>query len=115
MTTEDFPLPSLGPRLVAFREEVSRGRGFQLFRCGHPLQPHIPPRIVPVFYWSYAAVRPTDSSALACRGVPVQRYSRQETMIAYWGIGTYWGKAQSNNKKGHLIGHVRCTSPHSCT
>lgn len=28
-------------------------------------------------------------------------------MIAYWGIGTYWGQAQSNNKKGHLIGHVR--------
>ena len=36
----------------------------------------------------------------------MDRYSRQETMIAYWGIGTYWGKAQSNNKKGHLIGHV---------
>jgi hypothetical protein len=28
-------------------------------------------------------------------------------MAAYWGIGTYWGKAQSNNKKGHLIGHIR--------
>ena len=36
----------------------------------------------------------------------MERYSRQETMTAYWGIGTYWGKAQSNNKKGHLIGHV---------
>ncbi len=39
------------------------------------------------------------------------RYSRQETMVAYWGIGTYWGKAQSNNKKGHLIGHVRLPHP----
>ena len=35
------------------------------------------------------------------------RYSRAEAMAAYWGIGTYWGKAQSNNKKGHLIGHIR--------
>ena len=42
-----------------------------------------------------------------CRGVPVGRYTRAEAMAAYWGIGTYWGKAQSNNKKGHLIGHIR--------
>lgn len=35
------------------------------------------------------------------------RYSRKETMIAYWGIRLYWGKAQSNNKKGHLIGHIK--------
>ena len=28
-------------------------------------------------------------------------------MIAYWGIGAHWGKAQSNNKKGHLIGHIK--------
>jgi hypothetical protein len=28
-------------------------------------------------------------------------------MTAYWGIGLYWGKAQSNNKKGHLIGHIK--------
>lgn len=41
------------------------------------------------------------------RGVPVERYSRQEVMIAYWGIGRYWGKAVSNNKKGHLIGHIK--------
>ena len=34
------------------------------------------------------------------------RYTRAEVMAAYWGIGTYWGKAQSNNKKGHLIGHI---------
>ena len=44
---------------------------------------------------------------MLCRGVPVGRYSRAEAMAAYWGIGTYWGKAQSNNKKGHLIGHIR--------
>ena len=32
VTREDFPLPTLGPKLEAFREEVRIGRGFQLFR-----------------------------------------------------------------------------------
>lgn len=41
------------------------------------------------------------------RGVPVDRYSRRETLIAYWGMGLYWGKAVSNNKAGHLIGHIK--------
>ncbi|CAL8468861.1 g8402 [Coccomyxa elongata] len=72
LAKEDFPLPTLGPKLVAFREEVRTGRGFQLFR-----------------------------------GLPVWEYSREQTMAAYWAIGTYWGKAQSNNKKGHLIGHIK--------
>jgi hypothetical protein len=33
------------------------------------------------------------------RGVPVQRYTRKESVIAYWGLGLYWGKAQPQNKK----------------
>ncbi len=47
----------------------------------------------------------------ACR-----RYSRRETMIAYWGMGLYWGRACSNNNKGHMIGHIKVrgsTVPHS--
>lgn len=32
-TREAFPLPTLGPKLEAFREEVRIGRGFQLLRC----------------------------------------------------------------------------------
>jgi hypothetical protein len=28
-------------------------------------------------------------------------------VIAYWGMGLYWGKASSNNKKGHMIGHIK--------
>lgn len=43
----------------------------------------------------------------AFRGVPVNRYSRTETIIAYWILGLYWGKAVSQNKKGHLIGHIK--------
>lgn len=40
------------------------------------------------------------------RGVPVHRYSRLQSTIAFWGIGTYLGHAVSQNGKGHLLGHV---------
>ena len=32
LTKEDFPLPSLGPRLVELLDEVRVGRGFQYIR-----------------------------------------------------------------------------------
>jgi len=41
------------------------------------------------------------------RGFPVDRYSREEQAIAYMGIGSYFGKARSQNAKGHLLGHVK--------
>jgi len=37
ITTHDFPLPILGPKLVALREEVINGRGFALMR-GLPVE-----------------------------------------------------------------------------
>ena len=43
----------------------------------------------------------------SCSGFPVDRYSRKQTMIAYWGMGLFWGNARPNNKKGHLIGHIK--------
>lgn len=49
----------------------------------------------------------TEVQSCVFRGVPVDRYSRKETIIAYWGFGLYWGKAVSQNKKGHLIGHIK--------
>lgn len=51
------------------------------------------------------------------RGFPVQRYSRLQTMVAYWGLGLYLGKAVPQNKKGHLIGHIKVSfiSGSSCT
>jgi hypothetical protein len=42
-----------------------------------------------------------------CRGVPVWEYSKEKTALVYWGFGTYWGNARANNKKGHLIGHIK--------
>lgn len=43
------------------------------------------------------------------RGVPVERYTRQECEIAYWGLGLHMGTAVSQNAAGDLLGHVRDT------
>ena len=40
------------------------------------------------------------------RGVPVQDRPIAESATAYWGLGTYFGSARSQNAKGHLLGHV---------
>jgi hypothetical protein len=40
------------------------------------------------------------------RGMPVDDRSIAESAIAYWGLGTYFGRARSQNAQGHLLGHV---------
>jgi hypothetical protein len=39
------------------------------------------------------------------RGMPVDG-SVEDSAIAYWGVGAYFGSARSQNHKGHLLGHV---------
>ena len=41
------------------------------------------------------------------RGMPVEGREILESAIAYCGIGSYFGAMQSQNAKGHLLGHVR--------
>lgn len=41
------------------------------------------------------------------KGLPVHRYTQEQATKIYWGLGTYWGRAVPQNKKAHLIGHVR--------
>jgi hypothetical protein len=41
------------------------------------------------------------------RGLPVSGRPIADNAIAYWGIGTYFGNARSQNAKGHVLGHVR--------
>lgn len=41
------------------------------------------------------------------RGLPVDGQPLVDAATAYWGIGSYFGKARSQNAKGHLLGHVR--------
>ncbi|DBB01105.1 hypothetical protein WJX77_002776 [Trebouxia sp. C0004] len=45
------------------------------------------------------------------RGLPVQDWPVEDVAIAYWGLGTYWGKAQPQNRLHHLLGHVKDVNP----
>jgi Taurine catabolism dioxygenase TauD, TfdA family len=40
------------------------------------------------------------------RGMPVEDRPIADSATAFWGIGTYFGNARSQNAKGHLLGHV---------
>jgi hypothetical protein len=41
------------------------------------------------------------------RGIPRERYTADECEMIYWGIGTHIGTPVSQNRRGHLLGHVR--------
>lgn len=41
------------------------------------------------------------------RGLPVDRWTRLQTIIAYWTLGVTLGKPVPNNGLGDMIGHVR--------
>lgn len=41
LSKADFPLPTLGPKLEAIRENVRIGRGFQLIKYACNANPHI--------------------------------------------------------------------------
>ena len=38
---------------------------------------------------------------------PIDRFDREATAIAYIGLGAYLGKTMSQNKQGHVLGHVK--------
>lgn len=41
------------------------------------------------------------------RGVPVAELTISQAATAYWAIGTRFGRAVSQNKKSHMLGHVK--------
>jgi hypothetical protein len=41
------------------------------------------------------------------RGFPVDRWSREDSAIAFIGLGGHLGKSMSQNKWGHILGHVK--------
>ncbi|MCC6466822.1 MAG: TauD/TfdA family dioxygenase [Alphaproteobacteria bacterium] len=41
------------------------------------------------------------------RGLAIADRPIEYAAAAYWGVGTYFGRARSQNSKGHLLGHVR--------
>jgi hypothetical protein len=40
------------------------------------------------------------------RGLPVERWSRRLSAVAFLGLGVHWGNLRSQNRQGHLLGHV---------
>jgi hypothetical protein len=40
------------------------------------------------------------------RGLPVARWSRQQSAVAFWGLGRHFGDPVPQNAEGHLLGHV---------
>ncbi|HTN49945.1 MAG TPA: TauD/TfdA family dioxygenase [Burkholderiaceae bacterium] len=41
------------------------------------------------------------------RGLPVERWGRRRSAIAFYGLGAHLGNAVSQNSQGHVLGHVR--------
>jgi len=41
------------------------------------------------------------------RGLPVLNYSKDDASRIYWGIGQHLGKPVTQNRRGHLLGHVK--------
>jgi Taurine catabolism dioxygenase TauD, TfdA family len=40
------------------------------------------------------------------RGLPVERWSRRLSAVAFLGLGAHWGNLRPQNRQGHLLGHV---------
>jgi hypothetical protein len=40
------------------------------------------------------------------RGVPVEQWGQRLSAIAFLGLGVHWGNLRSQNRQGHLLGHV---------
>jgi hypothetical protein len=41
------------------------------------------------------------------RGLPIADFTKVQAGIAFWGFGTRFGRALSQNPKGHMLGHVK--------
>jgi len=41
------------------------------------------------------------------RGLPVERWGRRLSALAFLGLGLHWGSLRSQNRHGHLLGHVK--------
>ena len=41
------------------------------------------------------------------RGMPVASWNKAQAAMAYWGVGTHFGRALSQNAKGDLLGHIK--------
>jgi Taurine catabolism dioxygenase TauD, TfdA family len=49
----------------------------------------------------------TGRGFVLIRRLPVERWSRLQAAVAYFGLGTHWGNARPQNAQGHVLGHVK--------
>lgn len=84
--------------------DAALSKGFDLSkisRDGFPL-----PTLAPVLADMQTEVMAGRCFALL-RGLPIEGRNLAQSAAAFWGIGTYFGDAVSQNGKGHLLGHVK--------
>lgn len=48
-----------------------------------------------------------DRGFVLWRGLPVERWGRRRSAVAFYGLGTHLGQPLSQNAQGHVLGHVR--------
>jgi len=87
---------------AALVQARSRGTGIPaLKREDFPL-PQLAPKIRQV-YEEMAKGR----GFVLVRGLPIQRYSKADAALIYWGLGMHLGSAAAQNAQGDVLGHVR--------
>lgn len=64
------------------------------------------PRLAPVMRELLAELLEGRGFVLL-RGLPVERWTREQQAIAYMGLGAWLGGPRPQNAKGHLLGHVK--------
>lgn len=50
-----------------------------------------------------------------CRGFPVDRLTRAQTVATYYAFGLLWGEPQAQNAKGHILGHIKVSDRWDCS
>lgn len=96
-STDDIAEIELALRNVQ-KKQLSLG---EIVQTEFPL-PNLGPRIR-----SWLSELEQGRGFLVVRGLPVERYSVEESSIIFWGIGSHLGTGVSQNSAGDLVGHVR--------
>jgi hypothetical protein len=94
--------PDVAELEAALAQARARGIGIPaLTRKDFPL-PGLAPKLAAVL----AQLESGRGFALL-RGLPVERYSKADAALVYWGIGAHFGPAFAQNAQGDMLGHVR--------
>jgi hypothetical protein len=64
------------------------------------------PGLVPLIEQIKRAVL-KETGFILVRGLPVERWTKRQCAIAYFGLGAMIGEPVSQNAKGHILGHVK--------